>query len=224
MGISTTKIVGINEDSVVISPIRIRATDPVTSLYGGFGKYLFDNQIDLQDIEQVMITGVGSAYIDKPIYGLPTAKAEEFVADGLGARYETDLDRMIVVSMGTGTSLVQCDGDDIRHIGGLGLGGGTLMGLSRIMLNTDDMKQIISLAMQGDISNIDLRIGDISPNPLPGLPKDVTASLFSRKPAAMRCARTSPAASSLQFCKPSDRVVYWPRSTVVSESTCSLAT
>lgn len=167
MGISTTKIVGINEDSVVISPIRIRATDPVTSLYGGFGKYLFDNQIDLQDIEQVMITGVGSAYIDKPIYGLPTAKAEEFVADGLGARYETDLDRMIVVSMGTGTSLVQCDGDDIRHIGGLGLGGGTLMGLSRIMLNTDDMKQIISLAMQGDISNIDLRIGDISPNPLP---------------------------------------------------------
>ena len=154
MGISTTKIVGINEDSVVISPIRIRATDPVTSLYGGFGKYLFDNQIDLQDIEQVMITGVGSAYIDKPIYGLPTAKAEEFVADGLGARYETDLDRMIVVSMGTGTSLVQCDGDD--------------------------MKQIISLAMQGDISNIDLRIGDISPNPLPGLPKDVTASLFGK--------------------------------------------
>ena len=64
-----------------------------------------------------MITGVGSAYIDKPIYGLPTAKAEEFIADGLGARYETDLDRMIVVSMGTGTSLVQCDGDDIRHIG-----------------------------------------------------------------------------------------------------------
>ena len=61
VGISTTKIVGINEDSVVISPIRIRATDPVTSLYGGFGKYLFDNQIDLQDIEQVMITGVGSA-------------------------------------------------------------------------------------------------------------------------------------------------------------------
>lgn len=76
MGISTTKIVGINEDSVVISPIRILATYPVTSLYGGFGKYLFDNQIDLQDIEQVMITGVGSAYIDKPIYGLPTAKAE----------------------------------------------------------------------------------------------------------------------------------------------------
>ncbi len=34
VGISTTKIVGINDEHVVVSPIRIRATDPVTSLYG----------------------------------------------------------------------------------------------------------------------------------------------------------------------------------------------
>ena len=125
-----------------------------------------------------MITGVGAAYIDTPVYGLPTAKAEEFIADGLGARYETDLEDMIVVSMGTGTSLVQCNGDDIRHIGGIGLGGGTLMGLSRIMLKTEDVKQITALALQGNSANIDVQIGDISPNPLPGLPKDATASLF----------------------------------------------
>ena len=180
VGISTTKIVGINDDHVVISPIRIRATDPVTSLYGAFGKYLYDNQIALSDVEHVMITGVGAAYVNNPIYGLPTDKAEEFIADGLGARYETGLNRMIVVSMGTGTSLVQCDGDDIRHIGGIGLGGGTLAGLSRVILKTDDMKQIIALAMQGDISNIDLQIGDISPDPLPGLPKHATASLFGK--------------------------------------------
>ncbi|MGI6241978.1 MAG: type II pantothenate kinase [Prevotella sp.] len=178
VGISTTKIVGVNENGEVASPIRIRATDPITSLYGAFGKYLYDNHIQLSDIEQVMVTGVGSAYIDSPIYGLPTKKAEEFIADGLGARYETDLDRMLVVSMGTGTSIVQCDGEDIRHIGGIGLGGGTLMGLSRIMLKTDDVKQILALAMKGDIHNVDVLIGDISPNPLPGLPKTATASLF----------------------------------------------
>lgn len=180
VGISTTKIVGINDEGVVVSPIRIRATDPVTSLYGAFGKYLYDNQIALKDVEHVMITGVGAAYVNNPIYGLPTDKAEEFIADGLGARYETGLERMIVVSMGTGTSLVQCDADGIRHIGGIGLGGGTLAGLSRVILKTDDMKQLISLAMQGDISNIDLQIGDISPNPLPGLPKHATASLFGK--------------------------------------------
>lgn len=178
VGISTTKIVGIDENGEIMSPIRIKATDPVTSLYGAFGKYLYDNHVQLSDIRHVMITGVGAAYINGPVYGLPTEKANEFIADGLGARYETDLDRMLVVSMGTGTSLVQCDGEDIRHIGGIGIGGGTLTGLSRIMLKTDDVKQIVALAQEGKLSNIDVQIGDISPNPLPGLPKSATASLF----------------------------------------------
>lgn len=178
VGISTTKIVGIRSGKV-ISPLRIRATDPVTSLYGAFGKYLYDNKIELSDVAQVMLTGVGSAYIDKPVYGLPTTHAEEFLADGWGARFESELDRMMVVSMGTGTSIVRCDGGDIRHIGGIGIGGGTLTGLSRLLLKTDDVHQIASLAKRGDISHINLLIGDISAKPLPGLPMDATASLFA---------------------------------------------
>ena len=183
VGISTTKIVGIDENGLVINPFRIKATDPITSLYGAFGKYLYDNKIQLSDVRQVMVTGVGSAYIETPIYGLPTAKSEEFIANGLGARHESKLDRMIVVSMGTGTSLVKCEGDDIQHIGGTGIGGGTLAGLSRIMLKTDDIKQLSSMAMQGDINNINLHIGDISAKPLPGLPMNATASLFSNAKA-----------------------------------------
>ena len=179
VGISTTKIVGVDEHGIVVNPFRIKATDPITSLYGAFGKYLHDNNIKLDDVEKIMLTGVGSAYIDENIYGRPTSKAQEFIADGLGARYESKLKRMIVVSMGTGTSLVKCDGNDIRHIGGIGIGGGTLQGLSRIMLKTDDIKQVASLAMNGDISKINLLIGDISAKPLPGLPMNATASLFS---------------------------------------------
>ena len=162
------------------APIRITATDPVTSLYGAFGKYLHDNNISLKDVEQVMLTGVGSAYIDEPVYGLPTGKTDEFIADGLGARFESGLNKAMVVSMGTGTSFVQCCGDDIRHIGGIGIGGGTLQGLARVMLNTRDPKQIQSLAMRGNIHNINLLIGDITTHPLPGLPMDATASLFSK--------------------------------------------
>lgn len=177
VGISTTKIVGIVDHGQVLSPIRIKATDPVTSLYGAFGKFLYENKIQLQNIERVMLTGVGSAYINEPIYGLPTEKAEEFLADGLGARYETKIDRMIVVSMGTGTSIVKCDGDDIKHIGGIGIGGGTLQGLSRLLLKTDDIKQVANLATEGDVSHINVLIKDISANPLPGLPMDAIASL-----------------------------------------------
>ena len=177
VGISTTKIVGI-KDGKVVSPMRITAADPVTSLYGAFGKYLYENKVELSDVEQVMLTGVGSAYIDKEVYGLPTAKADEFLCDGLGAKFESGLDHIIVVSMGTGTSLVLCDGDEIRHIGGISIGGGTLQGLSRIMLQTSDIKQVSALAMHGDLANVNLLIGDISAKPLPGLPMNATASLF----------------------------------------------
>ena len=179
VGISTTKIVGLKEGKI-ISPLRIKATDPVTSLYGAFGKYLYDNKIELTDVEKVMLTGVGAAYIDKPVYGLATEHTEEFLADGLGAHYESELNRMIVVSMGTGTSLVEYDNGNVNHIGGIGIGGGTLNGLSRLLLKTDDVKQIASLAMQGDIKHINLLIGDISAQPLPGLPMEATASIFAR--------------------------------------------
>lgn len=178
VGISTTKIVGIDERGEILSPIRIKATDPVASLYGAFGRYLHDNGIRLSDVEQVMLTGVGSAYIEEPVYQLPTSKVEEFMADGLGARFETRLERMVVVSMGTGTSFVRCDGDSIRHIGGIGVGGGTLQGLARIMLKTGDIRQVVELSKDGDISKINVLIGDISPRPLPGLPSDAIASLF----------------------------------------------
>ena len=125
-----------------------------------------------------MLTGVGAAYIGKPVYGLPTSKADEFVADGLGARHESGKDRIIVVSMGTGTSLVKCDGDKIEHIGGIGIGGGTLQGLARLLLKTDDIRTLSEMAVMGNISNINLRIGDISAHPLPGLPMTAVASLF----------------------------------------------
>ena len=179
VGISTTKIVGLRDGSVT-APIRITAADPITSLYGAFGKYLHDNGIELNDVERVMLTGVGSAYIKGNVYGLPTTKVEEFLADGLGARFESKLDHTIVVSMGTGTSFVLCDGDEMRHIGGIGVGGGTLAGLSRLLLNTGDVKQVAVLAEEGDIRNVNLLIGDISAEPLPGLPMDATASILAK--------------------------------------------
>ncbi len=185
VGISTTKIVGLDANKSIVSPIRIKANDPVTSLYGAFGKYLHDNKIALEDVEQVMLTGVGAGYIEGNIYGRPTAVVDEFLSNGLGAMFLVNLERMIVVSMGTGTSLVQCDGGKIERTGSFALGGGTLAGLSRVMLKTSDISQVLELASKGDLKNIDLQIGDISAHPVPGLPMDITASLFGNaKPDA----------------------------------------
>lgn len=177
VGISTTKIVGVS-DGEVVSPTRIKATDPVTSLYGAFGKYLYDNDISLADVERVMLTGVGAEYVDKCVYGLPTDRVGEFEADALGAQYGSGLSDMIVVSMGTGTTLIEVRGKEVKHLGGLGIGGGTLIGMAQLLLGTNDVNQISEMADKGSLANINLNIGDISAHPLPGLPMDATASLF----------------------------------------------
>ena len=73
IGGSTTKIVGFTSDGThkLIEPLSVKATDPVTSVYGAFGKFLTQNNLELSDIEKVSITGVGSKYITKPLYSLP---------------------------------------------------------------------------------------------------------------------------------------------------------
>ena len=179
VGGSTTKIVGL-EQGRVISPLMVTAADPVTSLFGAFGKFLHDNSLALHDVERVMLTGVGCSRVETPIYGLPTQIVDEFQADGLGAQHLTGLHRVIVVSMGTGTTLVKCDGNDISHLGGISMGGGTLQGLSHLLLNTDNIGHVLSLAAHGDVSVVNLLIGDITTHEIEGLPPHATASLFGK--------------------------------------------
>ncbi len=163
------------------SPMFITATHPVTSLFGAFGKYIYDNGIQLADVEQVMLTGVGSAFVNSPLYGLPNRKTDEFIANGLGrARHATDIDQLIVVSMGTGTSFVKIDGTRCSILAAWGLVGGTLQGLSRLLLKTHDIHQVSELAEKGDVTRVNLQIGDICNTALPDLPVSATASLFGK--------------------------------------------
>lgn len=180
VGGSTTKIVGIEDGNIIKSPMNITANDPITSLFGAFGKYLYDNNIALEDVEHVMLTGVGSSGVTMPIYGLPTTHVDEFVSDGLGARFDSGLDRLVVVSMGTGTTLVRVDGEKINHIGGISMGGGTLQGLSHLLLKTSHIDDVVEMASRGDISHINLQIKDISKGDIEGLPMHATASLFGK--------------------------------------------
>ena len=174
VGGSTTKIIGVDGEGIK-HPMIVKATDPITSLFGAFGKYIYDNNISLSGIEKVMLTGVGSAYVNQPLYGLPTEHTDEFLANGLGAHYGSQLKNLIVVSMGTGTSFVKVEDGKIQHIGGIGIGGGTIQGLSRLLLKTHDIHQVVEMAQKGIVENIDLQIKDICNAALPGLPLNATA-------------------------------------------------
>jgi type II pantothenate kinase len=160
--------------------VQVEASNPIASLFGAFGQFLTENELSLEDIKEIRSTGVGASEVQKPIYGITTLKVDEFIANGTGGRYFAKEDKSVVVSMGTGTSYVLVEGDKLTHLGGIAVGGGTIVGLSKLLLNTQDFDAIQSLALQGDKRNIDLTIGDISKHPLPGLNLNVTAANFGK--------------------------------------------
>ncbi len=188
VGGSTTKIVGFryNEGKrELIAPICVKATDPLTSIYGAFGKFTLENKLKLSDISKVAITGGGASYMSEPIYSLDCSPVPEFDSIGLGGLYLSGLDEAIVVSMGTGTALVHAKktGDKIetKYLGGTGVGGGTLIGLSRKMLGVDTIEHIEQLCEGGDLDKVDLRIKDISKNQAyKGVNEELTASNFGK--------------------------------------------
>lgn len=180
LGISSTKIVGIENGKRIKSPMAIKGSDSVSSMYGAFGKYVHDNDISLDDIEHITITGVGAQESRMSLYDIPTSCVDEFKANGLGARFDSGLDNIVVVSMGSGTSLVRVEGDDIKHIGGIGMGGGTLQGLSHLLLNTSDITRVAQWADEGLTSHINLTIGEVCREKIDGLTDFATASLFAK--------------------------------------------
>lgn len=191
VGGSTTKIVGFRASDdgnpkTLISPQFIRATDPITSIYGAFGKFTSQNDLALTDIDRVMMTGVGSSFVDKPIYALKCMSVPEFSSVGIGGLYLSGLDEAIIVSLGTGTAIIhakkQAGGHiDIDYMGGTGVGGGTIIGLSRRMLGIDSIEHFEQFCEEGNLDNIDLRIKDISrKHKYPGMNEDLTASNFGK--------------------------------------------
>lgn len=179
IGGSTTKIVGF-DDKTMISPLLVRANDPIASVYGAFGKFLNTHSLKIDDIERIMITGVGSSFINNRLFGIPTGKVDEFMAIGMGGLFLSSLKKAIIVSMGTGTALVKAENNTAVHLGGTGVGGGTLLGLSNRMLNVRHFDELIEAANGGDLSNVDLTIGDISKEVMETLPSETTASNFGK--------------------------------------------
>ena len=183
VGGSTTKIVGFRTDGgkrELIAPQFVRANDPITATYGAFGKFTDENELSIKEIEKIMMTGVGSSYVKRDLYGLECVRVPEFNGIGLGGLYLSGLSDALVVSMGTGTALVHASTDKgMNYLGGTGVGGGTLMGLSKLLLKAETIEHIEEYAAVGNLANIDLRIKDISAeDAVSVLDADLTASNF----------------------------------------------
>ena len=136
--------------------------------------------------ERVIATGGGAARLERELGGLRVHTVPEFAAWARGApllaaREGLDLPaHYLLVSLGTGTSVLSLDRGHARRVGGSALGGGTLLGLGRLLLGVETFEEICALAARGDRRRVDLLVGDIYPCGEIPLPPDLNAASFAK--------------------------------------------
>lgn len=179
IGGSTTDAVSI-EGKNVVRVVSITASDPIAAASGALGKLINSLGCTISDVTTIVATGGGASSIDNTIMGIPLRKLDEISAIGIGGRTLANLSEALVVSMGTGTPFVSVRDSEITHFGGTGVGGGCLRGLAKHILNINTLRRLEELAEEGDLSRIDLSVGDITGGPVGSLPANATASNFGK--------------------------------------------
>ena len=137
-----------------------------------------DNNI--KEIDKIVLTGINSKKIDVSKYNVPVEVVEEFNAVATGGLYLSKKNKAIIASIGTGTALIRANGKEFKHLGGTGVGAGTLTNLCKKFANTKSFEEIIELSKQGDLSNIDLRIADLTDENIETLPPELTLANFGK--------------------------------------------
>ena len=110
-----------------------------------------------------------------------TREKNELECLGRGGLWLAKLSSAVVVSCGTGTAVVWArKNQPIIHLGGTGVGGGTIQGLGKLLLKTKTVEKIFKLAEKGDKTKVDLTVGDILGQGIGLLPPEATAANFGK--------------------------------------------
>lgn len=175
-GSSAVKMVELNSDEKIINQLMISKI-PVKQAIDTF---VNSKNIDKRSIEKIVITGVGKDEINESIYGIPTIKVDEFTAIGEGGLSLANKEEALIVSIGTGTAFVRANKKGSKHIGGTGIGGGTLLNLCKKIGNVETFEEINEAISKGSLKNIDLTIQDVAIEEIKTLPKDTTSANFGK--------------------------------------------
>lgn len=143
-------------------------------------KFISENNINRDKIESITLTGVGAANFNENIYDIPVKIKDEFICVAEGASFVSKQDDILVVSIGTGTAFIRKNKETIKHMGGTGVGGGTLENLCKRLANVNSFEEILELAEKGNLNNIDLKVKDITENQISNLNLDTTVCNFGK--------------------------------------------
>lgn len=175
-GSSAVKIVEMNQNGEIIHKLILNKISVIKAIEIFINK----ENIDINKISKIVLTGVGKDEIEDDIYNIPVVKVDEFVSIGTGGLYLAKKRSGLVVSIGTGTAFVSAKGKNFKHVGGTGVGGGTLVNLCKKFGNAASINEINECILSGSLENIDLTIQDVSIKEIKTLPKDTTSSNFGK--------------------------------------------
>lgn len=142
--------------------------------------------VALEQLTLLAVTGGRHMMLPDFLEGVPVVKVGELRAIARGgqalaeAKPELPPQPLLVVSAGSGTAMVAACGGEYRHVTGSGVGGGTMLGLGRLLLGHVDPVRLDQQAQQGDPNGADLALRDVVEGPIGSLPGDATAMNFGR--------------------------------------------
>jgi type II pantothenate kinase len=140
--------------------------------------------VDLADLSKLAVTGGRHRLLPTQIGDCVVQSVGELEAIGRGGQaIATALDEtqpLLVVSAGSGTAMIKAQGRNYNHVTGTAVGGGTMLGLSRLLINTVDPHEIEQLAQSGNSNGVDLSLADVITGPIGSLPAEATAVNFGR--------------------------------------------
>ncbi|MBL0940436.1 MAG: Fumble domain-containing protein [Gemmatimonadaceae bacterium] len=136
--------------------------------------------LTVRDVQWLAVTGGNRSALAATIDERRVHQVAEVEAIGRGGLALAGLDAAVVTSAGSGTAVVAATTTGARHVTGTGVGGGTLVGLSRLLLGTVDPQEIDTLARAGKDTTLNLTIGEILGQAIGSLPPDTTAVNFGR--------------------------------------------
>ncbi len=153
-------------------------------------------------IELVAVTGGRSQGLPAHVADVRIVAVDEAEATAAGGIAGGVPTPAVVGSLGTGTGIVLAEPPaPARRLVGSGVGGGTLLGLARLLLGTNDVAEIGRLARAGSVTRCDLTVGDILGGGAGSVSAEATASHFARvgRPGSERPSREDIAAALLNL-------------------------
>ncbi|GLB60871.1 type II pantothenate kinase [Cytobacillus sp. NCCP-133] len=135
-------------------------------------------------VASIALTGGRSASLKKDYF--PDASIiSEFEANCEGAAFLMKgagiwKDPYLLINIGTGTSIYMNKGTSYSRLLGSGIGGGTFMGLGKLLTGVNDFAELVSLAAKGDNKETDLLVKDIYFPSKPPIGGSLTASNFGK--------------------------------------------